>query len=467
MNTLGLNDILSVSQLTRSIKNILESEYRFVRISGEISNLRTPFSGHSYFTLKDSSAQIRAVLFKQQRRFVDINLQDGQQVVLFGRITVYEPRGEYQIIADSVELFGTGVLQQKFEQLKLRLAEKGYFAQENKKPIPPYPARIVVISSPTGAALHDFLKIVKIRSSPIHIQILPVRVQGQEAAAEIAGALKIANALKEVDIIVLCRGGGSLEDLWAFNEERVAEAIHHSTLPIVTGIGHEIDFTIADFCADFRCPTPTGAAEKLVPDAHLLRRQLITLKSSLGSRLEQKLMSLEQRLQQSIRLLGDMKEIFRASALRLQLAKSYFFQAANKNLTARESTLHSCIRRLQRQAPFSRIELQEKHLQFLTWQLHGSIKRLLEKKQMVLARQAGLLHSVSPLATLGRGYSIVRKFNAAEQSYRIIRRSSEVGVGEEINILLSQGQLECIVEKVQCVTEGDTFVDQDSGLPKP
>ncbi len=178
-----------------------------------------PYSGHSYFTLKDGSAQIRAILFKQQKRFVDLTLQDGQDVVCFGRITVYEPRGEYQIIVDSVELFGTGRLQKEFEQLKIQLDEKGYFAAEGKKALPPYPAKIIVISSPTGAAIQDFLKIVKIRKSPIQIQILPVRVQGKEAAGEIAEAIKMANTLKDVDIIVLCRGGGSLEDLWAFNEE--------------------------------------------------------------------------------------------------------------------------------------------------------------------------------------------------------------------------------------------------------
>ncbi|MGB3221781.1 MAG: exodeoxyribonuclease VII large subunit [Desulforhopalus sp.] len=447
MNTLETESILTVTQLTRSIKNILESEYRFVRISGEISNLKTPYSGHSYFTLKDGSAQIRAVLFKQQKRFTEMTLQDGQNVVCFGRITVYEPRGEYQIIVDSVELFGTGMLQKAFEQLKIRLSEKGYFAAEIKKPLPSYPKKIVVISSPTGAAIHDFLKIVKIRKSPVHILILPVRVQGKEASGEIAEALQKANKIEDVDIIILCRGGGSLEDLWAFNEERVAEAIHRSLIPVVTGIGHEVDFTIADFCADFRCPTPTGVAEKLIPDTHSLHQHLATLRNGLLNRIFRKISFQEQQLLHSIRILGNMKNIFRDSELRLQLSKSYLFQASIRNLVERENRLQTCIRRLQAQAPSNKIVLQEKHLHYLTAQLRNHIQRILERKQMALAEQATLLNSVSPLATLGRGYSIVRKFKTEDKSYQIITRSEEVAIGDEVNVLLSKGQLDCIVSK--------------------
>jgi exodeoxyribonuclease VII large subunit len=451
MDTLEAKTILTVTQLTRSIKNILENNFRFVWVSGEISNLKVPYSGHSYFTLKDGSAQIRAVLFKQQKRFVDLTLQDGQDVVCFGRITVYDPRGEYQIIVDSVELFGTGRLQKELERLKIKLAQKGYFAEESKKKLPPYPGKIAIISSPTGAAVHDFLKIVQIRQSPVHIQIFPVRVQGKDAGADIARAIETVNALDNVDIIVLCRGGGSLEDLWAFNEEVVADAIHHSNIPVVTGIGHEVDFSIADFCADFRCPTPTGAAEKLIPDAHALRKHLATLHNSLLARMHRKMSFLQQRLQHSVRMLGDMQSVFKDSELRLQLSKSYFYQAATKNLLARENTLQSCIHRLQAQAPLSRIELQKRHLHFLTTQLQNQIKRILERKQMRLAEQATLLNSVSPLATLGRGYSIVRKFNIMDGTYQVITRSADTSVGEELNILLHKGQLNCLVKQCQSV----------------
>lgn len=446
MNTSQSPAILTVSQLTRSIKNILESDFRFVRISGEISNFKMVYSGHSYFTLKDGSAQVRAVLFKQQKRFVELTLQDGQDVICFGRITVYEPRGEYQLIVDSVELFGAGRLQKEFEQLKLRLSEKGYFDTEAKKALPPYPRKIVVISSPTGAAIHDFLKIVSIRKSPMHIQILPVKVQGKEAAGEIAKAIRTANTLGDIDIIVLCRGGGSLEDLWAFNEEVVAEAIHHSIVPVVTGIGHEVDFTIADFCADFRCPTPTGVAEKLIPDTHALQQHLAALQNGLSNRMQRKMSFLDQRLRHSIRMLGNMKNIFKDAELRLQLSKSYLYQATTKNLRLREDRLDSCIRRLQAQAPSRCIELQEKHLHFLTTQLHNHIQRILERKQMALAKQAALLNSVSPLAILSRGYSIVRKFNKEDGKYQVVTRSADTSTGDELNILLREGQLDCIVK---------------------
>jgi len=447
MKTIETKTILTVSQLTRSIKTILENGFRFVRISGEISNLKTPYSGHSYFTLKDGSAQIRGVLFKQQKRFVDLSLQDGQDVLCFGRITVYEPRGEYQLIVDSVELFGTGRLQKQFEQLKIKLAEKGYFEPKIKKPLPPYPDKIVVISSPTGAAIQDFLKIYHLRKSPAQIQILPVRVQGKEAASEIAEAIQTANTLPDIDIIVLCRGGGSLEDLWAFNEEIIAEAIHQSKVPIVTGIGHEVDFTIADFCADFRCPTPTGAAEKLVPDTAVLRQHLAVLRNGLSNRMQRKISAHEQRLRHNIRLIGNLKNIFKDAEYRLRISKSYFFQASTKNLARKEERLQSHLHRLQSLAPSNRIELQNRHLQFLTIQLQYHIKQILERKRMLLAEQATRLNSVSPLATLARGYSIVRKYNAADESYQVITTSSSARKGEEINILLHEGQLDCVVKE--------------------
>ncbi len=439
--------ILTVSQLTRSIKSILENEYRFVRISGEISNLKTPFSGHSYFTLKDSSSQIRGVLFKQQKRFVELTLKDGQEVVCFGRVTVYEPRGEYQLVIDSVELFGTGRLQAEFERLKGKLSNRGYFSASIKKTLPAYPGRIVIISSPTGAAIHDFLKITRNRQSPLHIQILPVRVQGTEAAGEIARAIQMANSINNVDVIVLCRGGGSLEDLWAFNEEKVADAIHLSEIPVVTGIGHEIDFTIADFCADYRCPTPTGVAEKIVPDSLTLLHHIKTLQNSQRNRVQRKITFLDRQLKNSLRVLGNMKNIFDNAEYRLQLSKSYLFQAITRNISGRDNQLQSHIRRLQSQPPTTRIDFKEKHIQMLTGQLHNHIKRILERKQAAFVKQAALLNSVSPLATLERGYSVVRKFDVDKKSYRVISRSGDTKVGDELNIMLHKGQLDCVVKK--------------------
>ena len=257
--------ILTVSQISRSIRTLLEGEFRFISVSGEISNLSRPYSGHSYFTLKDEGAQLRAILFKGQQRFLAKDINDGQQVICHGRISVYEPRGDYQLIVDSIDFHGAGALQLQFEKLKNRLAVEGLFDQARKKMIPMFPRKIVLITSPTGAAVHDFLKVWRNRQWGATIQIFPVRVQGIGAAEEIAAAIATVNRELDSDIIVLCRGGGSLEDLWAFNEECVARAIADSTLAIVTAIGHEVDFTIADFCADLRAPTPTGAAEQIIP----------------------------------------------------------------------------------------------------------------------------------------------------------------------------------------------------------
>ncbi|WP_457576291.1 exodeoxyribonuclease VII large subunit, partial [Desulfomarina sp.] len=288
----GSPTVLTVTELTSSIKTLLEGEYRFIRIKGEVSNLRVPFSGHSYFSLKDSHSQIRAVLFKNQKRFVSHSLEDGQQIICFGRISVYEPRGDYQIIIDSIEHLGTGHLQIEFEKLKTRLASEGLFSHDIKKKIPTLPFKIIIISSPTGAALQDFLKIYSSRNFPACLQILPVRVQGEQAAKEIASAIESANRIKDADILILCRGGGSIEDLWAFNEELTARAIYRSKIPVVTGIGHETDFTIADFCADLRCPTPTGAATAILPDGGELCKILKLLKRRMGFRILSKIENL-------------------------------------------------------------------------------------------------------------------------------------------------------------------------------
>lgn len=447
MNTLNTETIFTVSQLTASIKEILENQYRFIRICGEISNLKTPFSGHCYFTLKDSGAQIRAVLFKQQKRFVDLALRDGQQVVVFGRISLYEPRGEYQIVADSIELYGIGKLLREFEELKRKLAEKGYFSAEAKKPLPPYPGKIVVISSPTGAAIHDFLKIVSNRRSPIHIQILPVKVQGVSAAGEIARAIDLAQGITDTDIIVLCRGGGSIEDLWAFNEEIVAEAIHRSSIPVVTGIGHEVDFTIADFCADFRCATPTGAAEKLVPDAEMLRNHLRSLRTSLRLRFERKIYFLDQQLLHHKKMLGDMNNVFSSLEFRLHLSKAHLVQAAREYLQEKEEVCRIVTRRLQQEMPANRILLQEQQVSFLTSQLKNLMQHAIERKQAALAEQAGHLNGLSPLGTLARGYAIIRKQQLGDIAWRVVSRARDTQVGEELNVLFQEGQVDCVVTR--------------------
>ena len=437
--------ILTVSQLTRAIKNNLENEYRFVRISGEISNLKTPYSGHSYFTLKDSNAQIRCVLFKQQKRFVQLDLQDGQDVVCFGRVTVYEPRGDYQLIIDSVEQFGTGKLQKEFEALKKKLSTRGYFNAEIKKELPAFPKKIIVISSATGAALQDFLKIVKLRKSPLHIQILPALMQGKEAPGEISRAIKLADTLPDIDAIVLCRGGGSLEDLWAFNDERVADSIYQCKTPVLTGIGHEVDFTIADFCADYRAPTPTAAAETLTSDSSDLVTYIASLQKRMRRSLAQVITANDIRLTHSLRLLSGFSNKLNEGEHRLTLSKSYFIQAMSEYIARLDNKVQMSLAKLEAQAPLAKIDLQNKHLSHLKKELIALMQHALLRHEAKLASQAALLNSVSPLATLARGYSIVRKKSTDEKPTEIITKSSDVDEGDALHVLLHKGTLDCVV----------------------
>jgi exodeoxyribonuclease VII large subunit len=437
--------ILTVSQLTSAIKNNLENEYRFVRISGEISNLKTPYSGHSYFTLKDANAQIRAVLFKQQKRFVSLQLADGQDVVCFGRVTVYEPRGEYQLVIDSVELFGAGQLQQEFERLKEKLTAQGYFETRHKKAIPAFPKNIIVISSPTGAALQDFLKIVRMRQAPLQIKIIPTLVQGKDAPADICKALILAEKQPETDVIVLCRGGGSLEDLWAFNDERVADAIFRCPIPIITGIGHEIDFTIADFCADFRAPTPTAAAETLSADSASLMLQIHSCKKRLQRIISQKVGAIQMQLNHSIKLLGGLTSRLASGEHRLNMSQSYLQQAMNEYLSTLENRVNLKRTQLEAQAPVAKVRLQERQLSHLKKTLFGNMKHIIARHEAELGAQAALLNSVSPLATLARGYSVVRKRDKNGELSSVVTDSAAINAGDSINILLHKGQLDCLV----------------------
>ena len=446
-----IDPILTVTQLTRSIKTLLEGEYRFIRISGEVSNLKTPFSGHSYFSLKDSHSQIRAVLFKNQKRYLSHTLSDGQQVICFGRISVYEPRGEYQIIVDTVEQYGKGNLQIEFEKLKRKLSDEGIFSEAYKKQIPPYPAKIVIISSPTGAALRDFLKIAATMESHVHIQILPVRVQGREAGSEIVKAIQLANRMNNVDILVLCRGGGSIEDLWAFNEESVARAIFDSIIPVVTGIGHEIDFTIADFCADFRCPTPTGVATQILPDVSAISAHLELLKKRITLNLQHKINYLENIVRNNIRILSDLDRIFENLELRLNLGKTYLFQAIGNGLSGKEMRFHDQVQKLESNAPLAKLELQEQQLKLLFTQLVNRIQTRLKDKESNLGNVAIALNSVSPLATLARGYSIVTRLTSTSSGKpgKVVTRTADTVQGDNLGILLHRGSLECTVTKVK------------------
>lgn len=444
--------IFTVSQISGSIKNLLEGEFRFVRVSGEISNLSRPYSGHSYFTLKDETAQLRAVLFKGQLRFLANDIRDGQQVVCHGRISVYEPRGEYQLIVDTVDFHGAGLLQLQFEKLKNRLAAEGLFDEKRKKKIARYPRHITLITSPTGAAVHDFLKIWSNRGWGATIQILPVRVQGVGAAEEIAAAIATINknrrAKEATEIIVLCRGGGSLEDLWAFNEESVARAIAGSVLPIVSAVGHEVDFTIADFCADLRAPTPTGAAEQLIPDRLQVQRLLLSSKRRLTTLLLQKIEGHARQVSQNRRLLGDLETTLSHFSLQVDHHTSRLIHCTQGLLNKQAADLSRLTSRLQHLSPVTTMTLQAQALGHTTEKLIQRMQTLLQQKSAAFSKQAALLDSVSPLATLARGYAIARRKNSGKKEGEILTNSSHVHPGEQVEIILHTGSLECGVTRV-------------------
>jgi exodeoxyribonuclease VII large subunit len=302
---LPLRYILTVSELTQEIKEILEERFPEVWVEGEISNLRIPPSGHIYFTLKDDTSQIRAVLFKMQARTLRFAPEDGLHVVCRGRVSLYEKRGDYQLILESMEPKGIGALQLAFVQLKEKLEKEGLFDPARKKPIPMVPQKVGVITSPTGAVIRDMLHILNRRFENLHILLYPVRVQGEEASREIAEAVKYFNQRTDVDVIIVGRGGGSLEDLWAFNEEAVARAIYHSKIPIISAVGHETDYTISDFVADLRAPTPSAAAELVVRDKREIKNVLHYLRGRLENEVVQMFQEYRTHLSHLVRIFRE------------------------------------------------------------------------------------------------------------------------------------------------------------------
>jgi exodeoxyribonuclease VII large subunit len=394
--------LFSVAELAAAARSVLEGCFAFVSVAGEISGLRQPVSGHLYFTLKDEDAQLKAVLFRMQRRFLERQPKDGDQVICRGRLSVYEQRGDCQLIVDGLDFQGAGSQHLAFERLKRRLAEEGLFDEAKKKPLPPFPAHITLVTSPSGAAAHDFIRVASGRRPQTRISVYPASVQGDKAPAELREALAEINRLAALgrmntDIIVLCRGGGSFEDLAAFNDERLARAIRQSALPVVSAVGHEIDVTIADLAADLRAPTPSAAAEMLLPDKAALADQ--------------------------------------AAALARRLR-----QAMTALLAEKQARLERLEHRLRQQSPAQALAVQEQKLAGLERRLTQAMDRLISGKEQSLARAAGLLDAVSPLATLARGYAVARKSNGT-----LITAAAQAELGEEIEILLRQGRLRCAV----------------------
>jgi len=436
--------ILTVSELTGLLRTSIEEQFSDVWLEGELSNLRAPGSGHVYCTLKDKTSQIRAVLFRSSAVRLRFVLQEGLQVLVRGRLTVYEPRGEYQIVLDTVEPKGVGALQLAFEQLKARLAVEGLFDQERKKPIPAFPRTVGVVTSLTGAAIRDILSVLRRRWPTLHILVAPVQVQGESAGRQIAGALSALNDLGSVDVIIVGRGGGSLEDLWSFNEEIVVRAIAASHVPVVSAVGHEIDVTLADFVADLRAPTPSAAAEAVVPVLAEIVERMRELKVRLGQVMLRHCAFERQRLNAGIRGVTDVCVRLQDAAQRADDVMDRLREIVQQLLTSGRERLHGAQRDLSSLNPILTIRQGLATVPQLSKRLEGQMGVVLAQHRHRIHALLAQLNTLSPLAILGRGYSILQTVPAGQ----ILHRASDVEVGQELEAQLATGRLGCVVTRV-------------------
>jgi exodeoxyribonuclease VII large subunit len=414
---------ISVSQLNRRVKTLIEQGIARLWVEGEISNLSRPASGHVYFSLKDDSAQVSAAWFRQRQRGPAVGFKNGDQVLAYGRVSIYEARGNYQLIVEQMEPAGEGVLKRRFEALKKKLLAEGLFDEERKQELPLLPRRIGIITSPSGAAIRDILSVLGRRFPAIPVVIYPAAVQGDAAPAELVAALKTAVRRDECDVLIVGRGGGSLEDLWAFNDETLAHAIADCPLPVVSGIGHEVDFTIADFVADVRAPTPSGAAEITVPSQHDWQRHVAALALRIGRIGER---AVDDRAQQLDWLGGRLA----ASVRRQLLASKHQLQSVRSELVQLSPAL-SVQRSIGRLA----------HLQ---QRLATGIRNRVSNTEHRAALLGRALHSVSPLATLDRGYAIVKDAS----TNKVLLRAHDIKTGNDIRAHLSKGELVATVTQV-------------------
>jgi len=436
--------ILTPSTLNRLVRGLLEDALPLVWIEGELSNVARPASGHLYFTLKDSTAQVRCAMFKPKSGWLRFKPSDGMHVLARARVGLYEPRGEFQLVVEHMEPAGEGALQREFERLKAQLDAEGLFAQERKRPLPRFARRIGVITSATGAAIRDVLSVMARRWPLADVEILPVPVQGREAPPAIVATLRKASASGRYDVLLLTRGGGSLEDLWAFNDEQVARAIHASAVPVVSAVGHEIDFSISDFVADLRAPTPSAAAELLVPDALALRRHLEQLNRRIVAIHERRLHARIQRIDHLLVRLQAQRPQARLARDRDRLQRLYRQLLACRlaHITRKTIGLDRVYARLLAQHPRQRLALIRQQLEQHALHLRRTMEHKLERERLTLQQTARAMHAVSPLATLERGYAIL--FDAEG---KVLRSVQDVAVDTPLKARLADGQLALRVSK--------------------
>jgi exodeoxyribonuclease VII large subunit len=439
--------IYSVSQLNRETGLLLGEYFRTIRVEGEISNLSAPSSGHLYFSLKDAHAQIRCAMFRNQQRRLGFRPENGKQVIVTAEVGLYEPRGDYQLIVEAIEEAGHGLLQRTFDALKLKLSREGLFDPSRKQPLPALPKAIGIVTTPTGAAIRDILSVLKRRFAAIPVIIYPSSVQGENAKAELAKAIEAANRHGQCDVLILARGGGSLEDLWAFNEEIVARAIFDSRIPVISGLGHETDVTIADFAADFRAATPTAAAEHATPD----QQQWLARYQALEGRLELQLKRKLREKQQSLdwlnkRLLQQHPgQKLKRNALRTEELELRLGQAMQRKLLHQYSVLDAQIATLWQFNPKNALKHYRQRQHYLSEKLTAAMRCQLDRFGQQLAKSSRTLHAVSPLATLNRGYALaVRQPDGA-----LVRSVEQLAVGDSVRTRVADGQFTSRVTAIE------------------
>ena len=433
-------EVLSVSQLNNRARLLLEDVFAGIWVEGEISNLARPASGHIYFTLKDSQAQVRCALFRQNAARVRQTLRDGLAVKVRGKVSLFEGRGDYQLILDAVEPAGDGALRLAFEALKEKLGAEGLFATERKIALPAHPKRIGIVTSPTGAVIRDIISVFRRRAPQVELNLIPTAVQGREATAQIVRALQRADA-QGFDALILARGGGSLEDLWCFNEEAVARAVAACVTPIVSAVGHETDVSIADFVADVRAPTPSAAAELLAPDSSELVQRLHNLQRRLVLHMQGRLARERLHLEGVSRRLRHPGERLRQQAQRLDDLDMRLRRAFNQQLANQRERLARLDARLAAQHPGRNLALLRQRLDGLATRMPRAMQGQLRSQRQQLGALAAQLQIVSPLATLGRGYSIL-----LDERGQAVRSAAQTQPGQRLKARLSEGELDVRVE---------------------
>ena len=448
-------EILSVSQLTRQVKNLLEMQISYIWVSGEISNWRVSPAGHAYFTLKDKDAQVDAVIFRGKLMAVKFGPENGLEVIVHGLVTVYEKRGTYQIVCDEMQPKGLGALQLAFEKLRKKLEAEGLFAEEIKKPLPLFPRRIGIVTSPTGAAIRDILNVLRRRFANVHVIVYPARVQGDEAAPEIAEGIRMLDAWG-VDVMIVGRGGGSLEDLWPFNEEIVVRAVYEAQTPIVSAVGHEIDFTLCDFAADLRAPTPSAAAELVVREQSAMAGRVNELRQRLAASAGRSLEQARHRLRiaQSFYVFQRPEELVRQRRQRSDDLRMRLESAQDGQVDDLRRRLDRASRSLTLLSPSNQLRRAHESLFALCARLNQSSGTVLERMHARYHPLLGRLHALSPLAILSRGYALAWKL--PEQT--LVRDAAQLALGDNVALRFGSGGAHVVVTRIEESSDGRTEV---------